>query len=790
MTDPVVTVALVNPIPRSLHFYKAPPSYPGLFLVQPSPNAVMAPLGPVQDLQPSEYVAAAAIIQSFKVLSEAVLAYSPTLPGQPALPKPSLKTLEEFKGALLKLQAEIKIAFENKPPTAFPKEFLSVFVQITALLEQVEVLIKQEPPNTEKPVQTPQSPILRGESTQPPQTPQSPVLRGESNQPTQTPQGPVSRGESNQPVLPRATPLPLGPNLQELALPNSPPPREKEPPILTPKQAPFLKEPFVQKPNQEPTALPRQEPILSPVKPEVGAQEVKQPVVQQKELPKEVEIIPRPILPSLPPGKPAPSTGNIPPPLKEGQPPTENPPLEELQKNIPILIQSLVKALPAAPKSAVNLQPQFESFIKEPVLTLLTKEVLLPSPLPFASKAQIKEQPPFQSPIRNEIIQPPKVFVAEPAVIQRTYPNYVPGIITPAPIKVAAPINVLALPLSFEVPFVVGNKIVPHMETVMRTPPFSTEIPFAFIVPYTPAFPIITSAPSPMKIKREVASEGEEDQVGEGEMSIQLLAYVPEGPTWYGDPFEEGAIDERPLRVLPLKKFAIGVYLVTNEQFVEFLNAESKNGKLHQGEKGFIFSAEGKLLCQVKNGNPASDIEVEAHKRYLGFKVTEGKESYPIICVTYFGAASFCESGGFRLPTEVEWEKAASIIVNEERNPTQKFRYGFSQDAIDASLASYGANNPKDHALDAQSTPVGFYNGKNICTKGGHTFPTSNAVSPFGCYDMSGNVWEWTTTADGENRIIKGGCFQSSEKELRASARAWKKEGSLDKFTGFRVAIS
>ncbi len=774
MTDPVVTIALVNPIPRNLHSYKAPPSYPGLFLVQPAPNSVMAPLGPVQDIQPQEYGPAAAVIQSFRVLSEAVLAYSP-LPSQPALPKPSLKTLEEFKGALLKLKAEIGVAFENKPPIAFPKEFLSVVVQITTLLEQVEVLIEQELPNTEKPAQTPQSPISRGESNQPAQTPQSPILRG----------------ESNQPVLPRAAPFPLESNLEAAPLPNAPLPGGKEVPILTPKQEPVLREAPLQKPEEKPTTLARQEPILSPAKPGgIPAPEVKQPVVQEQVLPKTGEIIPRPSLPSLPLEKPVPLAGNIPVPIKGEQPPIEKAPLEELQKNIPILIQSLVKALPAAPKSAVNLQPQFESFIKEPVLTLITREANLPTPLPFASKAQIKEQPKVQSPIRNEIIQPPKVFVAETAVIQKTYPNYVPGIITPEPLKVAVPINVLALPLSFEVPFVVGNKIVPHMETVMRTPPFSTEIPFAFIVPYNPPFPILTSAPSPMKVKTEVASEGEEDQVGEGEMSIQLLAYVPEGPTWYGDPFDEGAMDERPLRVLSLKKFAIGVYLVTNQQFVEFLNAESKNGKLHQGEKGCIFSAEGKLLCQVKNGNPASDIEVEAHKRYLGFKATEGKESYPIICVTYFGAVSFCESGGFRLPTEVEWEKAASIAVNEERNPIQKFRYGFGKDTIDASLASYGVTSSTGHALDAQSTPVGFYNGKNTCTKGGHTFPTSNAVSPFGCYDMSGNVWEWTTTADGENRIIKGGCFQSSEKELRASARAWKKEDSLDKFTGFRVAIS
>ncbi len=800
MTDPAPpSVSLVNPIPSQGHLLKPTKHYPGLFIVEPTPYSALKPVGNPQEVIPQEFVAAASIIQTFRVLSEAVLSYgavfTPRLPKEPLREKPSLKVLQEFKGDLLKLEAEIKIAFGNKPPITFPKEFMQVFVQITTLLEQVEVLIQQAPPDErEPPAETPKAPLEVKQQipTPPKENRQVPVGQPQVDTP-QTP-SPVREKELRLPSLGKEPEKPQI-ELPKLSVPlpepkKAPPPMPNSPSPLNPvpveaKEPPLRKD--VEKPQLE---LPRPSVPFSAKPDQPSLPERPNPRSPEQPVFKETPMGPFPKAPlAQPPRQPS-----LP---KEKAAVIENPkvllqeknPLEDLQKNIPILIQGLVKAMPQVPKPAADLTKQMEAFVRAPSI-----QVLVVPPPPLAKEANVptfKGMPIDKPFIPNEILLPPKVLALEVPLIQKTYPNYFPTL----PAKVPLPLNVPVpnIPLQrfpFEVPFVVGQKIVPHLEILMRTPPFSTEIPFAFIVPYTPQFPITTPTAEPVNLKKQISSEGEEDQIGEGELSIHLLTYVPDGETWYGDPFDEGAPDERPLRVLFLKRFGIGVYPVTNQQFVDFLNEQSKKGKIHLEDKGFIFSSDGQLLCQVKNGSIASDIEVEAHKRYLGFKAADSKESYPVICVTYHGAVAFCEAGGFRLPTEMEWEKAAAIQINEERKPVQKFRYGFSKDVIDVALANYGAKNVTEHSLDTQSTPVGFYNGKNIGMKEGHSFQTSNAVSPFGCYDMSGNLWEWTSTGEGGSRVVKGGCFQSSEKELRASARKWKKEESLDKFTGFRIALS
>lgn len=136
--------------------------------------------------------------------------------------------------------------------------------------------------------------------------------------------------------------------------------------------------------------------------------------------------------------------------------------------------------------------------------------------------------------------------------------------------------------------------------------------------------------------------------------------------------------------------------------------------------------------------------------------VLDGLDNYPVVNVTWYDAVSFCDwltklwceklPDGYiiTLPSEAEWEKAARggkelpsnpIIENIESNlryvprsmtfvpnplPQRLFPWG---DDIDASKANY-----KDIGL-----------GK-VCAVG--CFP--NGISPYGCLDMTGNVWEWT----------------------------------------------
>ncbi len=323
-----------------------------------------------------------------------------------------------------------------------------------------------------------------------------------------------------------------------------------------------------------------------------------------------------------------------------------------------------------------------------------------------------------------------------------------------------------------------------HMKVPNQPPEFSTEIPFAFIVPYVPNTPIHTPAPD-VKITSHdpMKEELKEDNSDRKKKTVQMFSYIPAGEAWVGDPVVEGD-----LRKSLLPSYAIGVYLVTNQQFADFLRKQSKLKEIYVKEGGVFSKDKGFLLCQLKSCNSASDIEPEPQENYLSFKVTEEKDSYPVVCVTYHGAKAFCVAGGFRLPTETEWEKAASLEMTEDNIVKKKFLFGCSRDEITTAFANY--NTDPSSSIDIFTTPVGYYNGKTSFMKEGIRIQTFDAKSPFGCYDMSGNVWEWIEGSGGHYAPLKGGCFLSKEDDLRVSQKKEKAANSLDGYTGFRVALS
>lgn len=111
----------------------------------------------------------------------------------------------------------------------------------------------------------------------------------------------------------------------------------------------------------------------------------------------------------------------------------------------------------------------------------------------------------------------------------------------------------------------------------------------------------------------------------------------------------------------------------------------------------------------------ATNYRTPAH--WQGQAITPGLERFPIIGINWFDAAKYCEWEGKRLPTEAEWEKAAKGGEDERRYP-----WGNDFDSSKANLSDNPERSGDIREVDS------FETGK----------------SPYGVFNMVGNVWEWT----------------------------------------------
>ena len=128
-----------------------------------------------------------------------------------------------------------------------------------------------------------------------------------------------------------------------------------------------------------------------------------------------------------------------------------------------------------------------------------------------------------------------------------------------------------------------------------------------------------------------------------------------------------------------------------------------------------------------------------------------GKDNHPINYVNWQEAVDFCTWKGKRLPTEIEWERAA--------RGTDGRRYPWGDETATCNYAvMYEGGPASNYGCGTASTwEVG---------------QKPNGVSPYGLYDMAGNVWEWTDSwYSSTTRVLRGGSFKDPALELRSSYR-------------------
>lgn len=171
--------------------------------------------------------------------------------------------------------------------------------------------------------------------------------------------------------------------------------------------------------------------------------------------------------------------------------------------------------------------------------------------------------------------------------------------------------------------------------------------------------------------------------------------------------------------------------------------------------------------------DPAQRIEFDG----TTFSVQAAYENHPMTMISWFGARGYCDFYGYRLPTEIEWEKAA------RGTDTRPFPWGEEMQRENANF--YASRDPFEdmRSFGSRTSPVGFYNGK---TYAGYT--TLNSASPYGLYDMAGNVWQWTGNVyEGMHyRFMRGGSKDTYQMDLRIWVRNNATPSYFSPGVGFR----
>jgi formylglycine-generating enzyme required for sulfatase activity len=246
-----------------------------------------------------------------------------------------------------------------------------------------------------------------------------------------------------------------------------------------------------------------------------------------------------------------------------------------------------------------------------------------------------------------------------------------------------------------------------------------------------------------------------------------------------------------PVPGLPVE---IAVYEVTNADFAAVVNWALREGRVQLPSTGPLMLDDKPLLLL---GSPNLSIRPEGERLVVTPRDGKPMENHPVVEVTWHGAVAYCHwlsqacgeptgydlttgawtssDGGYRLPFEAEWMAAAGAdrayaVLHPE--PSLQII-----NAFDASLSLFA--NPLHFSYKPFTSPVGWYRQQH----------GDQALSPAGCCDMSGNVWEWCQDEVAPGlRAQRGGSWYTDIQYARVSSRNRDRLDFSFSDLGFRVA--
>ena len=235
--------------------------------------------------------------------------------------------------------------------------------------------------------------------------------------------------------------------------------------------------------------------------------------------------------------------------------------------------------------------------------------------------------------------------------------------------------------------------------------------------------------------------------------------------------------------------FEIMVTDVTAGQYAGFLNAALADDSIKVDGDNIVGNYPGDVFHGVKHEEeikagdwvyiPLTDPSQRIKFDGTRFTVQTGYENHPMTSVTWFGAWGYCEYNQSRLPTEIEWEKAA--------RGTDARPFPWGEEIARNNANFYSSRDPFEDmkTVGSRTSPVGFFNGQTY-----DGYVTLNSASPYGLYDMAGNVWQWMGNVyEGMHyRFMRGGSKDTYDMDLRVWVRNNATPTYFSPGVGFRCA--
>jgi formylglycine-generating enzyme required for sulfatase activity len=252
---------------------------------------------------------------------------------------------------------------------------------------------------------------------------------------------------------------------------------------------------------------------------------------------------------------------------------------------------------------------------------------------------------------------------------------------------------------------------------------------------------------------------------GEANVAVEASDPLPPAPS---QPSEKRAPKKTPEPAADTRLDAKTGLVFARVPAGDFLYGENKK-KVYLPEfwisKTPVTNAAYKRFLDANPGQPVPYDDDAWAKSYNWDKKARsfpaGKAEHPVVLVSWHDAQAYCRWAGLRLPTEEEWEKAARGTNGREYPWGDEWR----PDHCNSAEASVGG-----------TTPVGRF--------------SPQGDSPYGCVDMSGNVWEWTDCWFDEGRtqrVVRGSSWVYYQWPARVPVRFGSSQNLSHFGIGFRL---